>query len=136
MRATTRTGLKLALRRGQPEPLPAHRIDEMVRAAKDRGTQRAVLRLYRSTPADRMGALRDALRPLDRPALVVWGVHDPYIDVGQAERQRETFPARAGRAVRALGPLADVRRVRAARRDGHAVPRRAARRRRTGAATA
>jgi pimeloyl-ACP methyl ester carboxylesterase len=39
-----------------------------------------------------MGALRDALRPLDRPALVVWGVHDPYIAVAQAERQRETFP--------------------------------------------
>ena len=92
MRATTRPGLKLVLRRGQPEPLPGRRIDEMVRAAKDRGTQRAVLRLYRSTSAERMGGLREALRPLDRPALVVWGVHDPYIDVGQADRQRETFP--------------------------------------------
>lgn len=92
MRSTTRAGLKLALRRGQPVALPGHRIDEMVRASKDRGTQRAVLRLYRSTPAEQMGALRDALRPLDRPALVVWGAHDPYIEVAQAERQLETFP--------------------------------------------
>ena len=28
----------------------------------------------------------------DRPALVVWGVGDPYIKVEQAWRQRETFP--------------------------------------------
>jgi pimeloyl-ACP methyl ester carboxylesterase len=33
-----------------------------------------------------------ALRPLDRPALVVWGRHDPYLPVGLAERQREAFP--------------------------------------------
>lgn len=92
MRTTTRSGLKLALRRGQPVPLPERRVEEAVRAAKDPGTQRAVLRLYRATDAEKMGELRDALRPLDRPALVAWGTHDPYIPVAQAERQRETFP--------------------------------------------
>jgi pimeloyl-ACP methyl ester carboxylesterase len=92
VRTTTRSGLRLALRRGQPVALPEHRIDEVARSSKDPGTQRAVLALYRSTPAEKMGALHHALRPLDRPALVVWGVHDPYIGVHQAERQRETFP--------------------------------------------
>ena len=60
----------------------------------DRGTRRAVLELYRSV-AD-VGAagerLAAALRPLDRPALVLWGRHDPYLPVTHAERQREAFP--------------------------------------------
>ena len=92
-RTTTRKGLELSLRRGQPVRLAPDRIDAVHRAATDPGTRRAVLRLYRATPAEQMGALRDALRPLDRPALVVWGVHDPYIPVAQADRQRETFPS-------------------------------------------
>jgi pimeloyl-ACP methyl ester carboxylesterase len=102
MRTTTRSGLRLALRRGQPVPLPRERFDAMYAAAKDPGTQRAVLRLYRATTAERMGSLRDALRSMERPALVVWGVADPYIGVEQADRQRETFPgARVERIERA-----------------------------------
>ena len=31
-------------------------------------------------------------RPLDRPALVLWGRHDPYLPVTNAERQRAAFP--------------------------------------------
>jgi pimeloyl-ACP methyl ester carboxylesterase len=34
-----------------------------------------------------------ALRPLDLPALVLWGRGDPYISVDLAERQREVFPS-------------------------------------------
>ena len=33
-----------------------------------------------------------ALAPLDRPALVLWGAHDPHLRVEHAERQREAFP--------------------------------------------
>ena len=36
--------------------------------------------------------LSEALRPLDRPALVLWGRRDPYIPVNNAERQRAAFP--------------------------------------------
>ena len=36
--------------------------------------------------------LAQALRPLDRPALVLWGRHDPYLPVANAERQRAAFP--------------------------------------------
>jgi pimeloyl-ACP methyl ester carboxylesterase len=60
----------------------------------DRRTRRAVLRLYRATDDPAKTALRmaDALRRMPRPALVVWGKHDPYLPVGLAERQREVFP--------------------------------------------
>ena len=67
----------------------------------DRGTLPAVLDLYRSV--DDVGAagerLAAALRPLDRPALVLWGRRDPYLPVAHAERQREAFP---GAEVRVL----------------------------------
>jgi pimeloyl-ACP methyl ester carboxylesterase len=29
---------------------------------------------------------------LDRPTLVIWGRHDPYLPVALAGRQREAFP--------------------------------------------
>ncbi len=53
-----------------------------------------MLRLYRATsnPGGSAERLSAALRPLDRPALVVWGAQDPFIPVEQAERQRQTFP--------------------------------------------
>ncbi len=61
----------------------------------DKGTRRAVLRLYRATDdlAGTAERLAGALRPLNRPALVVWGAHDPYVPVELAERQREAFPS-------------------------------------------
>ena len=60
----------------------------------DAGTSRAVLSLYRATDDPGAGGRRhaEALAPLDRPALVVWGAHDPYIPVVMAERQRDAFP--------------------------------------------
>jgi flavin-dependent dehydrogenase/pimeloyl-ACP methyl ester carboxylesterase len=60
----------------------------------DRGTSRAILSLYRATdnPGEGGRIIADALRPLDRPALVVWGAHDPYIPVKMANLQREAFP--------------------------------------------
>jgi pimeloyl-ACP methyl ester carboxylesterase len=90
---TTRSGFRLALRRGQPRPLPEEAIELMYKANKNPATQRAILRLYRATPADAFADLGRVLRPLDRPALVVWGRHDPYLKVEQAELQRETFPS-------------------------------------------
>jgi pimeloyl-ACP methyl ester carboxylesterase len=53
-----------------------------------------VLALYRSVPhvGNTGRDLADALRPLDRPATVIWGRHDPYLRLAQAEREREAFP--------------------------------------------
>jgi pimeloyl-ACP methyl ester carboxylesterase len=94
MAVTTRVGLGLSLKHGNPRGLPKAFVDRMYRDF-DRGTRRAVLRLYRATgdPGGTMSEmLAAALRPLDRPALVLWGRHDPYLPLRFAERQREVFP--------------------------------------------
>ena len=89
----TRRGFHLLLKHGNPRGLPREFIDQMF-DDYDRGTRRAVLKLYRATgDPGRMEEMARALRPLARPALVVWGKHDPYIPVSYAERQREVFPS-------------------------------------------
>jgi pimeloyl-ACP methyl ester carboxylesterase len=45
----------------------------------DQGTQRAILRLYRSSPPEVLAAAGTQLGRLRMPALVVWGMTDPYI---------------------------------------------------------
>jgi pimeloyl-ACP methyl ester carboxylesterase len=93
MATATRLGFRLLLRRGNPRGLPRPFVDRMYDDF-DRATRRAVLELYRSVP-DVAGAgerLAKALRPLDRPALVLWGRHDPFIPPINAERQRAAFP--------------------------------------------
>ncbi len=91
---TTRSGLRMALRHGNPRGLPRAFVDRMY-DDMDAGTSRAVLSLYRATdePAAIGRRHAAALAPLDRPALVVWGAHDPYIPVAMAERQRAAFPS-------------------------------------------
>jgi pimeloyl-ACP methyl ester carboxylesterase/2-polyprenyl-6-methoxyphenol hydroxylase-like FAD-dependent oxidoreductase len=93
MATTTRLGFRLLLRRGNPRGLPRPFVDRMYHDF-DRATRDAVLELYRSIPdVARDGErLARALRPLDRPALVLWGRRDPYIPVTNAERQRAAFP--------------------------------------------
>ncbi|MEA2290274.1 MAG: hypothetical protein QOD55_2271 [Solirubrobacteraceae bacterium] len=45
----------------------------------DQGTQRAILRLYRSSPEERLAAAGADLRRIACPALVLWGDRDPFI---------------------------------------------------------
>jgi pimeloyl-ACP methyl ester carboxylesterase/2-polyprenyl-6-methoxyphenol hydroxylase-like FAD-dependent oxidoreductase len=94
MATTTGPGFRALLRRGNPRGLPRAFTGRMYRDF-DRTTRRAVLELYRSV--EDVGAageaLASALRPLDRPALVLWGRHDPYLGVEEAERQRAAFPS-------------------------------------------
>jgi pimeloyl-ACP methyl ester carboxylesterase len=89
---TTRPAMRSALKRGQPQPLPDEAFELFYKANKDKGTQRAILRLYRASPPSALEPLGPPLREMNRPTLVVWGAHDPYIKVEYAERQRETFP--------------------------------------------
>jgi pimeloyl-ACP methyl ester carboxylesterase/2-polyprenyl-6-methoxyphenol hydroxylase-like FAD-dependent oxidoreductase len=93
MATTTRVAFRALLRRGNPRGLPRAFVDRMYDDF-DRGTRRAVLELYRSVAVVAAAGekLAAALRPLDRPALVLWGRHDPYLPVAHAERQREAFP--------------------------------------------
>jgi pimeloyl-ACP methyl ester carboxylesterase len=94
MATTTRPGFRLLLRRGNPRPLSRAFVDRMFDDF-DAGTRSAVLRLYRSVddPAADAARLAAALRPLDLPALVLWGRHDPYLSHTLALRQRDVFPA-------------------------------------------
>jgi len=93
MASTTKAGMRLLLRHGNPRGLPPQYFDHVYQTF-DRGTKRAVLTLYRNTRNTEDGAQQFtiALRPLDLPALIIWGAHDPYIPVAFAERQREVFP--------------------------------------------
>lgn len=45
----------------------------------DQGTQRSILRLYRSAPETVLAQHSTRLSHISAPALVVWGAHDPYI---------------------------------------------------------
>jgi pimeloyl-ACP methyl ester carboxylesterase len=68
-----------------PGPMP-QAWRESVLEHFDQGTQRAILRLYRSSPPGVLSAAGEHLGELSVPTLVVWGQRDPYI------------PARFGRA--------------------------------------
>lgn len=61
-----------------PGPMPDSWIDSVL-AHFDQGTQRAILRLYRSSPPERLAAAGEHLGELGVPSLVVWGMRDPYI---------------------------------------------------------
>jgi pimeloyl-ACP methyl ester carboxylesterase len=62
---------------------------DSVLAHFDQGTQRAILRLYRSSPPEVLQDAGRRLASLQMPALVVWGAKDPYIPVsfGRAQAQ-------------------------------------------------
>lgn len=45
----------------------------------DHGTQRAILKLYRSAPPDVLARAGERLGELKAPALVVWGEDEPYL---------------------------------------------------------
>lgn len=90
---TTRTAFRALLGLGNPRGLPRAFVDRMYDDF-DAGTKRAILKLYRAT-SDIDGfskRLHDALRPLDLPALVVWGLADIYLPGRYARAQLETFP--------------------------------------------
>lgn len=93
MATTTRAGFSLLLKHGNPRGLPKAYLDEMFDNF-DRGTKRAVLKLYRATSqlGEAAQVFHEALSPLDLDTLVVWGKRDPYVPYKYAERQKETFP--------------------------------------------
>ncbi len=51
----------------------------------DQGTQRAILRLYRSVDERALARAGAALNELHQPALVVWGEQDPWLDPAFAD---------------------------------------------------
>jgi pimeloyl-ACP methyl ester carboxylesterase len=74
-----------------PGPMPADWIDSVLDHF-DQGTQRAILRLYRSSGPDVLAAAGRALGTLQMPALVVWGMTDPYIAPQFARAYADALP--------------------------------------------
>ena len=105
MGATTRRAAP-ALARGErhPGPMPEQWLDSVL-AHFDHGTQRAILRLYRSAPPEVLAAAGARLGALDVPALVVWGERDPYMPARFGAAYADVLGARAARAA-GRGPLA------------------------------
>jgi len=77
MGATTR----FAMRRVMPSPLA-----DAVWPYFDQGTQRAILRLYRTSPEARLAAAGAGLGRIAAPALVLWGERDPFVPPRFADR--------------------------------------------------
>lgn len=71
--------------------LPDELVDEAL-AAFDLGTQRAILRLYRSAPERELARAGDGLDELDCPALVAWGGRDRYIPASFGRAYAERLP--------------------------------------------
>jgi pimeloyl-ACP methyl ester carboxylesterase len=80
MGATSRPALRRATLEANatPGPLPDAWLDSVLDHF-DQGTQRAILRLYRGSPPEVLARAGAELHRLDMPALVVWGLDDPYI---------------------------------------------------------
>lgn len=80
MGATTKWALRRLSGEGSatPGPMPEAWVDE-VWSHFDAGTQRAILKLYRSAPPDVLAAAGTGLGAITCPALVLWGEQDPYL---------------------------------------------------------
>jgi pimeloyl-ACP methyl ester carboxylesterase len=61
-----------------PGPMPEAWLDSVLDHF-DQGTQRAILRLYRSSPPEVLARAGAQLGGLEMPALVVWGMRDAFL---------------------------------------------------------
>jgi pimeloyl-ACP methyl ester carboxylesterase len=97
MGMTSRRTLRQASKEANatPGPMSEEWLDSVLDHF-DQGTQRAILRLYRSASGTVLAAAGLDLAGLEMPALVVWGTEDPYI------------PARFGRAYAGALPRAEL----------------------------
>ncbi len=94
MGATTRFALRRSTLEANatPGPLPDTWLDSVLDHF-DQGTQRAILRLYRSSPPDVLARAGTELHRLEMPALVVWGLRDPYIPARFAAEYAQVLPS-------------------------------------------
>lgn len=94
MGATGRFTLRLASRESnaRPGPLPDEWLQDVLEPF-DQGTQRAILRLYRSSPPEVLERAGRDLGRLTMPSLVAWGLRDPYIPSRFAAAYAQALPA-------------------------------------------
>jgi pimeloyl-ACP methyl ester carboxylesterase len=82
--------LRRALRGANATAIPERELREIY-AHFDFGTQRAILKLYRSVKPGALAAAGAQLHELDAPALIVWGERDPYIPVRAAAQYADAL---------------------------------------------
>jgi pimeloyl-ACP methyl ester carboxylesterase len=77
---STRFAFRRSLREAFVRPeLPSEAMLDSIWDHFDHGTQRAILRLYRSAPPAALEQAGRDLGKIGRPALVLWGQRDPYL---------------------------------------------------------
>jgi pimeloyl-ACP methyl ester carboxylesterase len=83
---TFRSNLRRSLSRAVPGGAVPDAFLDSIWTHFDHGTQRAILKLYRSGPPDVLAAAGANLGDIIAPALVVWGDGDPYFSTEFAHR--------------------------------------------------
>jgi pimeloyl-ACP methyl ester carboxylesterase len=78
MATATKRGSRQLTRLSNVSPLPTSFTDRIWRHF-DRGTRRAILRLYRASPPDVLAAAGQRLGDLSCPTLILWPTEDPYL---------------------------------------------------------
>ena len=98
----TKWGMRRALNRMNPKPLPDAFYDRVMRYA-DWGHKRAVLKLYRASK--NVGKQAPAIPGFAKalPVCVIWGAGDPFIQVEFAEKQKRYFPLAEVHVLQGLG---------------------------------
>jgi pimeloyl-ACP methyl ester carboxylesterase len=82
--------------------MPAAQLESAL-AHLDHGTQRAILRLYRSADPEVLARAGARLDAIDAPALVLWGAQDPYLPVEYGRAMGERLRARDVRVLSGRG---------------------------------
>jgi pimeloyl-ACP methyl ester carboxylesterase len=77
-------------RRGLRRELPRELADAAWECF-DHGTQRAILRLYRSAPPDVLARAGERLGRIRAPALILWSTDDSYLPAELAERHADAL---------------------------------------------
>jgi pimeloyl-ACP methyl ester carboxylesterase len=87
-----RSAWRKQMQSANPKGLPQAFVDQMY-DNYDRGTRRTVLKLYRATPdpGDAAEEVGKAIKALNKPALVVWGMKDQFLPGKYADMQSEFF---------------------------------------------
>ena len=91
MGLTFKATLRRALAPAFAGPVPPAFVEDLW-SHFDQGTQRSVLRLYRSASEEDLTAAGSALSHISAPALVVWGAADPYVPARFAEEYAKRLP--------------------------------------------
>lgn len=96
MATSSKPAFKLISRQSNasPGPLPGEFIDGFW-PDFDRGTRRAILRLYRASPPEVLARAGERLGDLSCPTLILWPTDDPYIGPEWGPRYAEAIGANA-----------------------------------------